>query len=93
MTEKMFLVGQIGEECGIWKFQGIFSTKERADDACKRPNYFYTEVEFDKELPHEKTNMDDIWFPRCEIPNQAYYVVCPVHGVWCTTCNREEVAA
>ena len=87
LQKNVYLVGQIRHE-SKWEFQGVFSTKELADYACKHPNYFYTEVTLNQELPHETTDMDNICFPRC---TQPYYVICPMHGVLCTTYDRENV--
>lgn len=89
---KLYLVGQLHYDGRQWEFQGIFSTAQRADTACVDASYFYTEVTLNQELPHKTVHMDNICFPRCEIPTQSYYVVCPIHGVWCTTHDIDNVA-
>ena len=47
----LYLCGQIHYEG--WDFQGIFSTKQKALDACVNPNYFVTRVTLDEEAPEE----------------------------------------
>ena len=89
---KLYLVGQLHYGGRPWEFQGIFDTVLLADIACVDESYFYTEVTLNQELPYKTTYMEDICFPRCEISGQAYYVICPIHGVWCTTYDIDNVA-
>jgi hypothetical protein len=52
----LYLVGQwVDNE--PWGFQGIFSTKEKAIEACRSEEYFIYPVELDVNLPDENTLM------------------------------------
>lgn len=47
----------------VWDFQGVFSTKEKAIEACRNRNYFIAPVKIDEELPDET-----MVHPGCEYP-------------------------
>lgn len=57
MTEnKLWLCGQLKGGTfphSFWDFQGIFSTREKASQACRDINYFIYPVQLDLELPDE----------------------------------------
>lgn len=42
---------------------GIFSTVEKADEACRDENYYYMALELDQPAPHESTPID-VTYPR-----------------------------
>lgn len=53
---EIFVVGQLFEEEGKqWEFQGVFSTKELAEAACRDWTYFVGSAVLDQELPHGTT--------------------------------------
>jgi len=57
----MWLVGQYrsGESGNVvWDFRGIFSTEEKAMNACRNENYFVHEVIIDEEVPDEPLIME-----------------------------------
>jgi len=47
-----------------WELMGIFSTKERAVEACTLDNDFVAAVEIDKKAPAEPTQFPDAFFPK-----------------------------
>jgi len=58
---KVWIVGQLGMP---WEFQGVFSTKEKAEAACKTPFHFIGPAEMDVELPEQKSFWPDAEYPR-----------------------------
>lgn len=59
--EMLWLVGQVrGKD---WEFQGVFSTEEKAIQACRNRNYFIAPIEVDTEAPDSAEP-----FPLCEYP-------------------------
>jgi len=61
----LFLVGQYRSGRPpyiVWDFQGIFSDRKKAEEACKNESYFISEVILNKECPDE----DSLEFPNCE---------------------------
>jgi hypothetical protein len=65
---KLWLCGQAkGDyETGAdrWEFQGIFSSEEKAINACLAENYFIYPVELDKEYPQESVIPEDGVYPK-----------------------------
>ena len=57
--KQVWLVGQFrkitsdGVERNLWDLQGIFSTKQKAENACIKKNYFYRAFNLDELLPDE----------------------------------------
>jgi hypothetical protein len=54
--QQLFLVAQMrptGEDPTGWEFQRVFSTVEKAEQACRNRNYFYKPVTLDEELSDE----------------------------------------
>lgn len=59
----MWLVGEYIDD-NDWYYNGIFSTKEKAADACKNSNYFVAQVpDIDEHIPEERSI-----FPLMEYP-------------------------
>ena len=48
----------------VIEFQGVFSTEQKAIDACRDENYFMAPVKLDKELPHESIQMNGGCYPK-----------------------------
>ncbi len=52
-----------------WEFQGVFSTRERAEAVCEgHPNWFIGPVRIDEELP-----VETVKWPRCYYPCSETY--------------------
>jgi len=47
----------------IWDFQGLFSTKEKAIEACENRNYFIVPVKVDEAAPSESTEWPGVEYP------------------------------
>lgn len=65
--ETLWLVGQYkgGEEPDTqWDFQGIFSTRDKAVDACRNERYFVVPVIVDQEEPDELGTFDGAEWPN-----------------------------
>jgi len=46
-----------------WDFQGIFSTRDNAIEACRDVSYFICSVELDKQLSDDPVRMPDFKYP------------------------------
>ena len=56
---KLWIVGQkVGDDRDAWEFQGVFSSEELADRACRSKRYFMAPAVLDVELPHDPV---DTW--------------------------------
>lgn len=57
---EIFVVVQFREDSnGRWEFQGLFSSKQKAEAACRNENYCVSgPYELDKELPDERVQME-----------------------------------
>jgi len=53
-------------EGSVWEFQGIFSSREKAVNACISENYFIFSCELDLEIPKEKVPMPETCYPFAE---------------------------
>lgn len=52
--KELYLVGQtINEELGLFDIQGVFSTVEKAIEACRGDNFWWFKMRLDEELPIE----------------------------------------
>ncbi|RZL30257.1 MAG: hypothetical protein EOP35_24120 [Rubrivivax sp.] len=62
---KLYLVGQ--HRGPSWEFQGVFSSPEAADAACKTRTFFVYPVTLDEEQPTETTphQPNSVRWPRC----------------------------
>jgi hypothetical protein len=60
----MFLVGRLDDASRSWDYQGVFSTKEKAESACRDSSYFFYPIVIDIELPHETMVAPDIEWPK-----------------------------
>jgi hypothetical protein len=64
LNENIYMVGQYksGKTPNIvWEFQGIYNQKDRAIEACKTKNYFYTEIKLNQTLPEENMTLPTIY--------------------------------
>lgn len=64
---EVWIVGQkVGEDHRAWLWQGVFSTKAKAEAACRDETYFVGRATIDEELPHEETVWaeGDSWYPH-----------------------------
>jgi len=46
-----------------WDFQGIFSSEEKAVEACRDRTYFAAPTELDVSLPHSTTKWPGCYYP------------------------------
>ena len=49
-----------------WDFQGVFSTRDRAVNACRGPNWFVAPVYIDEVVPSEKIDWPGLEYPLNE---------------------------
>lgn len=62
---KLWLCGQhVGKS---WEFQGVFSTRQKAIDACKTLNYFIAPIFLNEELPKEPVTFKDYEYPLVDL--------------------------
>ena len=47
----------------VWEFQGVFSSRSKAVDACKNRNYFIGSTIMDEPLPDETCKLKDSCYP------------------------------
>jgi len=47
----------------VWDFQGIFSTRDNAIEACRDESYFICSVKLDEQLSDEAEEMPDFAYP------------------------------
>ena len=68
--DKLWICGQLkgewAEAGSIWEFQGVFSSDEKARNACRNENYFVFPAELDEELPNNSIFPDDACYPLLE---------------------------
>ncbi len=57
----LWLVGQDRDK--HWEFQGIFDSQQKAIDACRNKNYWYTEVHLNKCEVDEYIVFDSVVYP------------------------------
>ena len=60
------LKGEWEETGSIWEFQGVFSSEEKAHNACRNENYFIFPAKLDEELPVESVLPDRASYPMME---------------------------
>ena len=58
------LKGQWDYNGSIWEFQGVFSSEELADRACRNESYFYFPATLDEEFPDESFLPSEYNYPR-----------------------------
>lgn len=46
-----------------WDFQGVFSSQELAEAACKTSYYFVVPVNLDEQLPHDSVDWPGLYHP------------------------------
>lgn len=49
-----------------WEFQGVYSTRERAEAACIKDEYFVGPVTLDGGFPDETVEWERAYYPRLE---------------------------
>jgi hypothetical protein len=66
ILDTLWLVGQAFTDYHpqAWEFVGVFSTKEKAIEACESERYFYAPVEIDKGRPDEMAPLLNCFFPK-----------------------------
>ncbi len=47
-----------------WEFQGVFDSMQKAIDACRNENYWYTVVYVNECLVDETVNFDSVIHPK-----------------------------
>ena len=60
------LIGEWEDAGSVWAFQGVFSEREFAVNACKDETYFIFSAEMDKQLPYENSFPPDGCYPIIE---------------------------
>ncbi len=58
----LWLVGQ--NKGNSWDFQGIFDSIQKAINACRNENYWYTEIHVNECLVDETVNFDSVIHPK-----------------------------
>jgi hypothetical protein len=64
--QTLWLVGQYKGESDIGRvgeFQGVFSTQQKAEAACRDRNYWVMPLTLDKEYPHESEAAVGAYYP------------------------------
>jgi len=51
----------------VWELQGVFSTKENANAACRTEDYFVVELTLDESLPHETMALPTRYFLQSDV--------------------------
>lgn len=64
----VYIVGQYKENAN-WEFQGVFSTEEKAIEACVNDSYFIGPATLDRTLPEETCEWKNAYLPIREINN------------------------
>lgn len=67
MSRSVFLVGKYleqHEKGAVWEFQGVFTSEQKADEACVGPEYFYGPATLDKAIPDETVAWNGCVYPR-----------------------------
>lgn len=57
------LIGKWSKTGSVWAFQGIFTTKQKAINACRTSKYFIYPVQLDEELPVESVMPERYEYP------------------------------
>lgn len=65
-TNQVFMVIQIRGHRRTFELQGVFSTEEKAIDACRSSKYAYRPFDLDAEAPDETVETDDWVYPLLE---------------------------
>lgn len=62
---RVWIVGQHDDPEQQWQFQGVYSTRAKAEAACRTKDYFIAHVEMDEEMPHERSAWapTEGWYP------------------------------
>ena len=50
----------------VWDFQGVFTSEERALEACKDRSYFVGPAVLNKELPYDTIEWPGHYYPKME---------------------------
>lgn len=65
--KKLWICGKFIELTNVgivWDFQGIFSKEKKAIDACRNENYFIGPVYLNKEIPDERIEWPECYYPK-----------------------------
>lgn len=60
----LWLCGQIRGRG--WEFQGVFTSRRKAEDACKSVNYFICPIVLNKECPDEAVDFEGVEYPHLD---------------------------
>lgn len=64
---ELWVVGKlICYETKTWEFQGVYSSKEKAINACIKDEYFIGPATLDSGLPDESVEWGGAYYPRLE---------------------------
>lgn len=64
-NKKLWIVGQVVKNSRIdWEFAGIFSTKEKAIEACLDLTYFIGPCVLDQKIPEESVEWPNCYYPH-----------------------------
>jgi hypothetical protein len=69
MSIKAWIVGRVAKwdaENSVWHFQGVYSTLELAEAACRDEDYFVGPAIIDEQVPHEPLVWPGAWYPLLE---------------------------
>lgn len=65
---KLWICGQLRSyskaKGSVWDFQGAFSTKKKAEKACRNEKYFIFSVKVDQELSDTQVDAKDAVYPK-----------------------------
>jgi len=96
---KLWICGRIKSRWrpsgSAWDFQGVFSTEELADKACRDETYFIWYVNLDEELPHESFMPNDYRYPRLEDEKtiKECYWEFTYPDKWNTSCEKTKIGS
>ena len=63
----LYVVGQINPDNRFeWSFEGVFSTKDKAEAKCINENYFVGEVELNADLGVTTRDWDGAYYPKAK---------------------------
>ena len=71
----LFIVGKTTNKApGVWDFHGVFSTEEKAVEACASNLYFISKEELDENVLESAIFSETRW-PHSEVPEQRIWAV------------------
>ena len=64
---EVWVVGKVTDDCPSWEFEGVFSSRVKAIQACTTANHFVGPADLDAVIPAESVEWPGAFYPLREL--------------------------